>query len=166
MGGKGSGKGSGGKRPGAGGVRGPRTPTMERTIVATEEIRAIARAGRTMGIDVLERWMNQFGGLAARFQPPDTTTEAIRAWAETRAAEHFERFGTLSLMAAKELAKYQSPTYKAVAITPPPDPNAGRDKRTTFTLQVFSRDIMGGEPETIEVAKAGITAPAKAKTKG
>jgi hypothetical protein len=50
-------------------------------------------------------------------------------------AERFERWARLACATAKDLAPYQSPTYRAVVIAPPPD-KPGDDVRV-IDLKIF-----------------------------
>jgi hypothetical protein len=51
--------------------------------------------------------------------------------------------GRLAVTAAKDLAKYQSPTFKAVEISAPVPAIEGSDgkKVTRFTLSIFDEDL-------------------------
>jgi len=130
--GKGGMKGrSGGARPGAGRKRGLSKKTIERLEqkrIAEEASRAVtelekARAAKKkLGKEVIEEFMFLFAGMAAFYQPPPP--------GQTNTNENEEKFKTYAVLAvdaASELAKYQSPTFKAIAISaplplPPPDP--------------------------------------------
>jgi hypothetical protein len=102
------------KTPGSGRVKGtPNKATTERMIA--NQIDG-ARAGRIeLAKDVLQRAMKLAEEVAARNrpQPANGKSKAIRAaWALYN--EWFDRW----VFCAKELAKYQSPTFKAVAVMP------------------------------------------------
>jgi hypothetical protein len=49
----------------------------------------------------------------------------------------FERWARLACATAKDLAPYQSPTYRAVVITPPPDKPGDGDDVTVIDLKIF-----------------------------
>jgi hypothetical protein len=44
----------------------------------------------------------------------------IKKWLRSKNEAYFEKYVNLTLTAAKELAKYQSPTFRAVALAPAP----------------------------------------------
>jgi hypothetical protein len=48
----------------------------------------------------------------------------------------FERWARLACVTAKDLAPYQSPTYRAVVIAPPPDKTL-QDDVTVINLKIF-----------------------------
>lgn len=115
--------------------------TREREILAQriadeQNMKAAGGQLRKLGKETLEEFMIMFGGLAAAFQPPGQTREQLDAWAASKNAVMFEKYATLSVMAAQYLARYQSPTFRAVVIAPPPDPNKG-NVRKKFTVGIF-----------------------------
>lgn len=118
----------------------PNKATIERRLAAEIDVarRANERGVKELGVDVLERMMRLAEGAASLHRPP--TPEQVRgAQAQEDAAAAREKreprkifagnwdlFGAWfdrTVFCAKEMAKYQSPTYKAIAVmTPPPAP--------------------------------------------
>lgn len=124
--------GNGGRRVGSGAPKGPRKATLKRiedaaTIAATEMAQAEVN-GKKLAKDVLEDFMLLFAGMAAFYQPtaPNAPQQNVNG-SETK----FLQYGELAITAAKALAPYQSPTFRAVAVsltpdmTQPPKPGAG-----------------------------------------
>lgn len=81
---------------------------------------------------------------ATRFQPDGSArpiaTDAASAiarqqWDERN--EQFERWMRLAYECARAKAPYESPTFRAIVIAPPPDPKQ-LNKETDFTIDVFS----------------------------
>lgn len=135
----------GGKRPGSGSPRGPRGP-QRGTIIQREannireqaEAAALAaekarNAGKRLAKDVLEEFMLLFAGMAATHQPlpPGMPVPVNRQPDEAK----FEKWARLAGWFASELAPYQSPTFKAVAImAPPPQPTAAERGTNVIAL--------------------------------
>lgn len=117
--------GRGGKRVGAGAPRGQRPATIAREIVADvvyEEIQK-RNANQKRGIDIINVQMMMWLGIAARLQRD--YPENFHTMREFRyATERAER-------AAAELAKYQTPRFKSVAVRePPPLPKVPQNDAT------------------------------------
>ncbi len=121
----------GGARPGAGAPRGMRKATIERMEQARLhelarnaelEVEKAKKARTKLGKEVIEEFMFLFAGMAAFYQP--TPPGASKNVNESEGK--FVQYATLAVDAAAELAKYQSPTFKAIAVsaTPPPPPAA------------------------------------------
>lgn len=118
---------------------------------AAELERQQAQGGniKLMAKEVIEQFMHFFAGYATFFQPPIggapavlfdakgeiTNTRELRAYEDR--CNQFERYAKLAVACAKELAPYQSPTFKSIMVTPPPDPNQLARLRD-FTLNIFS----------------------------
>lgn len=115
--------GRGGPRPGAG--RKPGTPnkaTTERLLRAAQEIDSARRGEKELAKDVLERMMKLAEGAAGVNRP--TTQSDINEGKQTNPDGDWNRFGEWfdrTAYCAKELAKYQSPTFKAIAVHVVPD---------------------------------------------
>lgn len=78
-----------------------------------------ARAAKTkLAKEVLEEFMFLFAGMAAHHQP---TAPGMRENPNADDAK-FERYSEFVYDFASELAKYQSPTFKAIAVSMPPPP--------------------------------------------
>lgn len=90
--------------------------------------------------EVLEQFMHVFAGMAARVQPtlvqdpahPNDPSKKII----TGEFEKFERWSGIAMEFATRLARYQSPTFTAVALSPLPDANAVREVKR-FTFRIF-----------------------------
>jgi len=79
-----------------------------------------SRQVRKLAKEMLDDFMHTFAGMAATFQPlPDgMAVPAGRKPDENK----FLTYSKLAIEAAKSLAPYQSPTYKAIQIVAPPGP--------------------------------------------
>ena len=117
----------GGTRPGAGGPKGPRGPqkkTIEKALIAEQVIKRAEMTGEKLAKEVLNEFMQLFAGMAASVQPlpPGMALPPGRAKPNER---KFEKWARLAVETATALAKYQSPTFRAVALTAPTTPGAG-----------------------------------------
>jgi hypothetical protein len=101
--------------------------TVKNLRAAEHAIVEAHQSGKKLAKEVLEDFMHLFAGVAASCQPlPEGASAPVgHKTDEVR----FERYARLAIEAAKELAKYQSPTFKAVAVMlpPPQNPNAGAE---------------------------------------
>lgn len=146
--------GRGGPRPNSGRKPGPTKATLERAAIAQRVMGEAAMQGRKLGKEVLEEFMVLFAGLATKFQPDATDTSAVRDWAKKPEFDKFVQFATLAKDTAKELAKYQSPTFRAIELAAPAPTMEGESSRkvTKFTLHIFGEDP---RMKTIEGKKRG-----------
>jgi hypothetical protein len=127
----------GGRRKGI-----PNRTTTEQMEIARLSASEATASGRKLGKDVLEELMVRFSELAHKFQPASSTL-AVRDWAKSAAEPMFHKYASLAVTAAKDLAKYQSPTFKAVEISAPAPTVEGNNgkKITKFTLHIFDEDL-------------------------
>lgn len=91
---------------------------------AQAEVDKAAIAKVKLAKDVLEDYVGAFHNMAAYYQ--NRVAAAFAAGREPTAADiaAFEKWGTLTAQTAKNLAEFQSPKFKAIAIAaPPPSPN-------------------------------------------
>jgi hypothetical protein len=134
--------GHGGPRPNSGRKPGPTKATLERAAIAERVINEAAMSGQKLAKEVLNEFMILFGGLATKFQPASSDTAVVHDWAKTPAFDKFVQFATLARDTAKDLAKYQSPTFKAIEVHAPAPTVEGNDGRkiTKFTLHIFGDD--------------------------
>lgn len=120
--------------------------TIKKERVAAEiAARTIADArihDKPLAKEVLDTFMHLFAGMAAKHQPlPDGSV--IPSNRKPNPVQ-FEKWARLAVETATKLAPYQSPTFKAIMIAPPPDPGSN-DKRRQFTLTIFE----GGKPPRV-----------------
>lgn len=108
--------------------------TIARALRAEQEIAEAKASGRKMATQVLDEFMHLFAGMAAAYQPlpPGTEIPAGRAPDEAQ----FEKYAKLAVDCARILAPFQSPTFKAIVIAPPPDTDPNKMRRR-FTLTIF-----------------------------
>lgn len=84
-------------------------------------------------IEVLDTLMNLTMGLVARHQPrPNQSGQETNVTADEG---KFREYLGLATTAAKELAKYQSPTFKAVAVQEVPPPPSLPDGRVSNMME-------------------------------
>lgn len=91
--------------------------TIKQEREAEEAQRRMAESGKKLAKDVLEDFMELFAGMAAHYQPMPTGQEHLKpAGNEGK----FLQYAELTVAAASRLAPYQSPTFKAVAVSMTP----------------------------------------------
>lgn len=129
--------------------------TIERERVAAEIAQktvADARvAGKKLGKEVLDEFMHLFAGMAAAYQPAPPGMEIAPSPGRRPDEAKFEKYALLAIGCARDLARYQSPTFQAIQIAPPPPPPGAR----RFTLTIFENngrevkqlDVMPPEPK-------------------
>lgn len=104
--------GKGGKRPGAGRPPGAlNKATLQASRIAVREIEQARSSGRELAKEKLEKFLDICEGAAAIFRPSGRDGAIDRPpqdW--TLFAEWMDR----SIWCAAQLAKYQSPTFKAI----------------------------------------------------
>lgn len=106
----------------------------------TDALAAAKVSRNKLAKEVLEDFMVLFAGIAGTHQPYPPAQPQNPNYD----AEKFERFARLTVDAAKELAKYQSPQFRAIVVAPAPD--AGKEQRRRFTLTIFE----GRRPAMLE----------------
>jgi len=120
----------GGRPPGI-----PNKATLQRVARAEQEMLDAKAAGRKLAKDVLDDFMQLFAGMAAHYQPRPNR-QGIEP-NPNQSEPLFEKYAKLAVEAAKHLAPYQSPTFRAIMIAPPPDASTRRGKVTRFSLTIF-----------------------------
>lgn len=93
--------------------------TIERQIQAAREIDNARENGVELAKDVLNRLMKLAEGAAALHRP--STSADGKVVANTGNWGEFGAWFDRTAFVAKELAKYQSPTFKAIAVMAPPE---------------------------------------------
>ncbi len=128
----------------------PNKATIERAIIAEQVVARAEMTGRKLAKEVLDDFMQLFAGMAAMYQPlpPGAPTPPGRAPDESK----FEKYATLAVGTATQLAKYQSPTFRAVMVAPAPPTSKGA-VRKRFTLGIFDNQGRPA-PKHIDVASA------------
>ena len=89
--------------------------TIEKAIIAEQVLARAEMQGRKLAKEVLDEFMHLFAGMAAVVQPlpPSVPVPAGRQPDEAK----FEKWARLAVQCAKDLAAYQSPTFRAIAVT-------------------------------------------------
>lgn len=106
---------------------------LERERIARQaqtEVDKAYHAKVKLGKDVLEDYMMAFHGIAAHYQ--NQLANAVAGGKPPAAADlaAFKEWGTLVATTAKNLAEFQSPKFKAIAVmAPPPNPNQAPPKQ-------------------------------------
>ena len=92
----------------------PNKASQERALIAQQVKARADMAGRKLAKEVLDEFMHLFAGMAAAYQPlpPGTIEQEGREPDEAK----FEKWARLAIQCAKELAAFQSPTFRAIAI--------------------------------------------------
>lgn len=113
--------------------------TIERELIAAQiaekRIDEAVNSGRKLGKDVLDEFMHLFAGMAATYQPmpPGVAVPQGRKPDEAQ----FEKYARLAVHCATKLAPYQSPTFQAIMVAPPPPVPLPDGQRKRFTLTIF-----------------------------
>ena len=124
-------------------------------------MRETQMTGRKLGKEVIEEFMNMFGGMAAAFQPqPATqgqplTPQDMKRWGASVDEPLFEKYARLALKAANDLADFQSPKFAPVHAPAPPPENRG-PIRKKFTISIFDHQ---GRPAPRHIAAKSTPAP-------
>lgn len=117
-----AGRKTGGRKKGT-----PNKATLEKERVAAEiAARTMADAttsGKKLAKEVLEDFMELFAGMAAHYQPAPPGKEHLKPSGNEA---QFLKYADLTVAAAAKLAPYQSPTFKAVAVSMTPGDNSNR----------------------------------------
>ena len=114
----------------------------KKTIEAAEKMRRdlvdAKVSGRKLAKETLDDLVVVFMGMTAAYQP--APAGQVKPGANE---EKFEKWARLAMEAAKALAPYQSPTFRAIVVAPPPQEqdDEGRPKRFTLTVFEGSRRI-------------------------
>lgn len=129
----------------------PNKATIERALIA-EATAADARInGKKLAKDVLEEFMFLFAGMAAAHQP--LPPNAVSPPGHKADEAKFEKWARLACAQAAELAKYQSPTFRAVQVTasqPLPNSPGGKQidgeviRLDQLSIAKVYRQIVGG----------------------
>jgi hypothetical protein len=115
---------SGGRRRGT-----PNKATTERALIAARTVADAKAAGKKLAKEILEDFMLLFAGMAAHFQPAPPSA-APNPHADE---DNFWKCSEAAIDCADKLAPYQSPTFKAVAVVPPPAPSPVQLERGHIT---------------------------------
>lgn len=124
--------GKGGARPGAGAPRGPRKTTIERALIAERDVLASKAAGKKLAKEVLEEFMLVFAGMAATYQPVETNPN--------KNPGEFVKYAELAIDCANKLAPYQSPTFRAIAVSAMPPIPVGPGNQGITGLEIELTD--------------------------
>lgn len=113
--------------------------TIERELREAQEaerkVEEARTSGRRLAKDMLDDFMHKFAQVAASFQPVPANTPPPEG--VTPNPNEFERWAKLAVECAKALAKYQSPTFQAIMVAPPPPDPTQEGQRRRFTLTIF-----------------------------
>ncbi len=132
-----------GERPGGRSKGTPNRITVEAAEVARISNEQAKARGVKLGKEMLEDYMMAFHNVAATYQNRIAQKLALGEPPETGDVAAFKDWGELVVGTAKELAKYQSPTFRAIAVMAPAP---GSDKPQTM--------ISGDNVITIKDAQA------------
>jgi hypothetical protein len=122
----------------------PNRSTTERL-----EIARLAAAQGKLGKEVLEELMVLFKDMALELQPESREAKRFAAWLKSSKEAQFHKYASLAVKAAKDLADFQSPKFKAIEVSAPAPTVEGGDgkKITKFTLRIFNDDL---RPKAVE----------------
>lgn len=132
----------------------PNKATLERALIAEQEIERAKSSGRKLAKEYLQEFLPVLAGMAAHYQPLPTGMPIPEGRAPNEAK--FEKWFGYVLETASKLAPYESPTFRAIVVAPPPPQNKG-GRVTVFTLTIFDEEH--GQPPpaplVVEHAPAG-----------
>jgi hypothetical protein len=127
----------GGYRPNAGRKKGvPTKATLQKALIAERTVADARMSGRKLAKEILDDFMQLFAGMAAHHQP--TPPQAAQPNPNAN-EDKFEKWARLAVETAKSLANYQSPTFRAIVVAPPPEEKGEMRKRFTHTVFEGSR---------------------------
>jgi hypothetical protein len=141
----------------------PNRATREQQLVAARALDNAQKPGaKPLGKEVLEEMMFIAKSATSSFQPitkemAERANAAGQASVKERAGD-MEKFGQWwdrTCYAAKELSKYQSPTYRAIMVAPAPETNQP-ERRKVFQLTIFDNPRLGKSAEIIEAVPVEI----------
>lgn len=133
----------------------PNKATVERALVAQQQVAEAKAAGRKLGKEIVEDFAHVFASMAAFYQPQPGVRDAagkMQMNGNPNANEgKFVEYAKMAVTAGAELANYQSPKLRAilVAADKPTDHGVRRKK---FTLGIFDNQGRPA-PKHINVAK-------------
>jgi hypothetical protein len=121
----------GGKRVGAGRPKGTSKQRIARNeVAAIKNTMHLPKTGKGKpALEVLQDLLDESLSITEHFAPTPGNSHADH--------DRHERFLIFARDTAKELAKYQSPQLRSIAIAPPTPP---AETRRRFTLTVFDHD--------------------------
>ena len=100
--------------------------------MAAQVLREYAAHGKKLAKERLDEFMELFVGRAAHYQPrPDKNGKDQNP---TGNEAKFEKWALHAVDVAHKLAPYQSPTFRAIVVSPPPPSQNGGKKRFTLTI--------------------------------
>ena len=109
-----------GERPGGRSKGTPNRVTVEAAEIARISTEQAKAKGIKLGKEMLEDYMMAFHNIAATYQNEIARAMMVPdAKMPAEAAARFREWGVLVVDVAKELAKYQSPTFRAIAVVAP-----------------------------------------------
>ncbi len=97
----------------------PNKATLEKALIAKRTVDDARASGKKLAKEVLEDYMFAFNAVAAHYQR--NIVEALKIGGQPAKVDldGFERWGGLTTRTGADLAKYQSPTFKAIQVTAP-----------------------------------------------
>lgn len=94
----------------------PNKATIEQAEIAKRQVEGAKVSGRKLGKELLDDFAHLFAGMAAAYQPAPPGQPPRPNQNE----EKFLTYGKLAVETAKDLAKFQSPTFRAIALSADP----------------------------------------------
>ncbi len=121
----------------------PNKATIEKALIAEREIEKAKNSGRKLAKEIMQEFLPVLAGICAYYQPtfPGMTQQNLHG-----NATEFERWYKHVLETAKALAPFESPTFRAIMVAPPPQQKQGQRVRQ-FTLTIFDEQRVQQMPE-------------------
>lgn len=104
--------------------------------MAATAVQQLREQGKPLAKDALGLFLEIFMGRAAYYQPRPKIDDPKVDQNKFANEEKFEKWARLSVDCAKALAPFQSPTYRAIVVAPPP-PTQSENQTRRFTLAIF-----------------------------
>lgn len=110
----------------------PNKATIEKAEKMRRDIVDARVSGRKLAKDTLDDLVMVFMEMADAYKPAPTGQDKLGA-----SEEKFEKWARLAMEAARALAPYQSPTFRAIVVAPAPTEKDATGEVKRFTLTVF-----------------------------
>ena len=106
--------------------------TAEKALIAQRIIQEHDARGIPLAKEVLEEFMFLFADIAREAKPAPA-----KPGHKTKSTEIFDKYARLAVDCASKLAPYQSPTFRAIVVSPPPEQPKKGDNVRRFSLTIF-----------------------------
>lgn len=113
----------------------PNKVITQALIRAEQQLLRAKAEDRSLAVDILDEFMHRFARAARARQP--RLDEDRKDTNPLGNQEDYEKYARLAVDTAAQLAKYQSPTFRAITVAPPPPAPKNGPERKRFSLTIF-----------------------------